>query len=188
VVIQSADGQVNLEEYDRYDVSLLSSALRREEKQLILEAGRERLNYWQQVGMVILTWVSILSIFALLLFIGLKLFNYFSENDPFDNFFEPPEPKALSSKPENIQTSYTQFIREFLLSGETLVTGKTFEPGNNQAVSQYCYLESIGGNASVGANYLAELIDREIVFYTNESDLRQMVESKCQFDFYEPVD
>lgn len=185
---QTIKRKVHEKDFDRYDVSLLNEALRREEERLRLVVRHENLEYWQRIGLIVLTWTGVLCTFALGLFLCIKMFSYLGADDPLGSYRSSPEAVVLEPKPANIQTSYTQFIREFLLSGETLVTGKTFEPGNNQAVSQYCYLESIGGSASIGANYLAELLDGEVVFYTTESDLREMVTSKCQFDFYGPVE
>ena len=169
----------------RHNVSLIDIALLEERNRIKRECQIEKLRFWRNVGSFVLPWVAGLVIIILMVFLYYWLVDesagksYLSDVIPL-NGAQPEIPGR-----EKIQTSYTVFTREFLLTGETLVTGKTYEPGNNQAVSQYCYLESIGGSASVGASYLAELADNEIIFYTTEKSLVDLVKTNCKFESYQ---
>ncbi len=79
-------------------------------------------------------------------------------------------------------TSFTVFQRTLAASGETVVTGKTYEPDSlSVPVEQYCYLESAGSAANVSAIPLASYVAGKVAIETDDAALRDYVSRYCRF-------
>lgn len=84
-----------------------------------------------------------------------------------------------------IETTFTIFHSTIIPTGESVVTGKEYDPQNITSPShQYCYLRSEIGDSSFKSSVteLANFKDGSIRYFTTDNYLNELVDSYCVFN------
>lgn len=78
-----------------------------------------------------------------------------------------------------IKTRYTVFRETVVDSGDTVITGLTYEPTNiAEPIEQYCYIEG----ANLTGTALAEVNGNEVVYITENPHFQRLVSKHCLFE------
>lgn len=81
-----------------------------------------------------------------------------------------------------INTSFTVFHRTLISTGEYVVTGKIYQPGNLQTPSeQYCYLEQNQNSNQLSGQALSYIEDEELILETDDKAMISLAHRYCQF-------
>lgn len=81
-----------------------------------------------------------------------------------------------------VDTSFTVFHRTLISSGEYVVTGKVYAPGDlTQPEDQYCYLEKAQSGDSLSGVPLAVFENNRLSLETENLDLATLAEKYCKF-------
>ncbi len=81
-----------------------------------------------------------------------------------------------------IDTSFTVFHRTLISTGEYVVTGKIYQPGNLQTPSeQYCYLEQNQSSKQLSGQALSYIEDEELILETDDKAMISLAHRYCQF-------
>jgi len=81
-----------------------------------------------------------------------------------------------------VDTSFTVFHRTLISSGEYVVTGKVYAPGNlTQPEDQYCYLEKNQSGSNLSGVPLAVFENNKLSLETENLNLAALAEKYCRF-------
>ena len=182
------------ENQDRTDVvvsdySLLNHAIDLEKSkadQLLKYYKHRKLISWARIVLFAATATSLL-----VLAFAIAYYLLFRAEALKPKAYDPSEErkiiKEIKQDDQKISSVFTVFIREKLDTGETVVTGKSYTPGDTAVpFEQYCYLETIGSDRKeVGSNFLAEVYENQVVYATAEEDKIHLAENYCRFELTE---
>lgn len=96
------------------------------------------------------------------------------------------ELKTIFNNNENaknsIDTSFTVFTRQQIETGEYVVTGKNYSPGDlKKPTDQYCYIEPITADSGMAGEPIASYFEGSLTTETSDKFLLENALNYCQF-------